>query len=113
MSESLDFDATRNRTFSGKVMMQSKIVNVTERTTDWNSVNWKSANRVVRRLRQRIFNATKDGDTKRVRNLQKLLIETGVPQGGIISPLLANIALHDKNTIKFLVLRVAWIVTLI
>ncbi|WP_051035598.1 group II intron reverse transcriptase/maturase [Fischerella muscicola] len=57
-------------------MMQSTIVNVTERTTDWNSVNWKSANRVVRRLRQRIFKATKDGDLTRVRNLQKLLMRS-------------------------------------
>ncbi len=57
-------------------MMQSSIVNVTERTTDWNSVNWKDANRVVRRLRQRIFKATKDGDLKRVRSLQKLLMHS-------------------------------------
>lgn len=56
--------------------MQSAIVNVTERTTDWRSVNWKNANRVVRRLRQRIFKATKDGDLKRVRNLQKLLMRS-------------------------------------
>lgn len=57
-------------------MMQSQIVNVTERATDWNRVNWKNANRVVRRLRQRIFKATKDGNLKRVRNLQKLLMRS-------------------------------------
>jgi RNA-directed DNA polymerase len=57
-------------------MMQSQIVNVTKRTTDWNSVKWKSANRVVRRLRQRIFKATRDGNLKRVRNLQKLLLRS-------------------------------------
>lgn len=57
-------------------MVQSTIVNVTERTTDWNSIDWKNANRVVRRLRQRIFKATKDGDLKRVRNLQKLLMRS-------------------------------------
>lgn len=56
--------------------MQSPIANVTERTTDWRSVNWKNANRVVRRLRQRIFKATKDGDLKRVRSLQKLLMRS-------------------------------------
>jgi RNA-directed DNA polymerase len=55
-------------------MVQSSIVNVTDRTTDWNSINWKNAYRVVRRLRQRIFKATKDGNFKRVRNLQKLLM---------------------------------------
>ena len=57
-------------------MVQSKVVNVTERTTDWNSVNWKNANRVVRRLRQRIFKATRDGNLKRVRSLQKLLMRS-------------------------------------
>lgn len=56
--------------------MQSGIVNVTKRTTDWNSIDWKNANRVVRRLRQRIFKATRDGDLKRVRNLQKLLMRS-------------------------------------
>ncbi len=56
--------------------MQSTIVNVTKRATDWNGVNWKSANHVVRRLRQRIFKATKDRDLKKVRNLQKLLLRS-------------------------------------
>ncbi|WP_257797961.1 reverse transcriptase N-terminal domain-containing protein [Nostoc edaphicum] len=51
-------------------------MNVTQRTTDWNSVNWKNAFRVVRRLRQRIFKATKDGSRKKVRNLQKLLMRS-------------------------------------
>ena len=57
-------------------MVQSKIVNVSKRTTNWNSVNWKNANRVVRRLRQRIFKATRDCNWKRVRNLQKLLMRS-------------------------------------
>lgn len=56
--------------------MQSLIVNVTVRTTSWNSVNWKNANKVVRRLRQRIFKATKGGNLKLVRNLQKLLMRS-------------------------------------
>ncbi|AUT00207.1 group II intron reverse transcriptase/maturase [Nostoc sp. CENA543] len=57
-------------------MVQSTIVNVTDRTTDWNSIKWKNAYRVVRRLRQRIFKATKDGNFKGVRNLQKLLMRS-------------------------------------
>jgi RNA-directed DNA polymerase len=56
--------------------MQSKIVNVTERTTDWNAVTWKTVNHVVRRLRQRIFKATKEGSIKKVRSLQKLLMRS-------------------------------------
>jgi RNA-directed DNA polymerase len=52
------------------------VVNVTERTTNWNGVNWKNANRVVRRLRQRIYKATKGGNLKLVRNLQRLLMRS-------------------------------------
>jgi RNA-directed DNA polymerase len=53
--------------------MQSN-ANVTERTTEWRNVNWRKANSVVRNLRQRIFRATKQGNLKKVRSLQKLLM---------------------------------------
>lgn len=53
--------------------MQS-IANVTERTTDWNSIIWRQANRIVKKLRQRIFRATQEGKWKKVRSLQKLLL---------------------------------------
>lgn len=56
--------------------MQSRIVNVTERTTLWNSVRWKNAGKVVRRLRQRIFKATRGGSRRLVGNLQKLLMRS-------------------------------------
>lgn len=49
-------------------------VNVTERTTDWNSINWRKANKVVKNLRQRIFRATRENNWKKVRSLQKLLM---------------------------------------
>lgn len=49
-------------------------VNVTQRTTDWNNVHWRKANKVVRRLRQRIFRATRDGKLKLIRSLQRLLL---------------------------------------
>ena len=42
--------------------------------TDWNSVDWRKANRIVRNLRQRIFRAVTEGDYKRVRSLQKLML---------------------------------------
>jgi RNA-directed DNA polymerase len=54
--------------------MQSSIANVTERTTEWQKVNWRKANSVVRNLRLRIFRATKQGNLKKVRSLQKLLM---------------------------------------
>ncbi len=48
--------------------------NVNYRTTDWNTINWKKVNRVVRNLRQRIFKAAAQGDLKRVRSLQRLML---------------------------------------
>ncbi|OUL34467.1 group II intron reverse transcriptase/maturase [Nostoc sp. T09] len=57
-------------------MQSFEIVNVTQRTTEWNCVNWRKANKVVRRLRQRIFKATKEGKLKLVRNLQRLLMRS-------------------------------------
>jgi RNA-directed DNA polymerase len=50
--------------------------NVTKRQTDWNSVNWRKANRIVRNLRQRIFRASAEGDLKKVRSLQKLMLRS-------------------------------------
>ncbi|MYU25179.1 group II intron reverse transcriptase/maturase [Streptomyces sp. SID8352] len=42
----------------------------------WHSTDWSRAERHVRRLRQRIFKATQEGDLKRVRNLQKLMLKS-------------------------------------
>lgn len=50
--------------------------NVTERTTDWHNVNWRKSNRIVRGLRRRIFKATQDGNWRKVRNLQKLMLRS-------------------------------------
>ncbi|MFD7092905.1 reverse transcriptase N-terminal domain-containing protein, partial [Streptomyces sp. NPDC059896] len=41
---------------------------------DWNWIAWRSAEREVERLRQRIFKATQEGDWPKVRNLQKLML---------------------------------------
>ena len=49
-------------------------VNGTKGQTDWNCVNWRKANRVVRNLRQRIFRAKTEGNLKKVRSLQKLML---------------------------------------
>ena len=43
---------------------------------DWDAVDWRFHQEQVRRLRQRIFKATRDGDLKRVRNLQKLMLRS-------------------------------------
>src|SRR5438552_5248254 len=43
---------------------------------DWDAVHWRQAEDDVRRLRQRIFTASKAGDLKKVRNLQKLMLRS-------------------------------------
>lgn len=55
--------------------MQSN-ANVTERTCVWNDVDWRKAHTAVRNLRQRIFRAVKEGNLKKVRNLQKLMMRS-------------------------------------
>src|SRR5437764_4465845 len=52
------------------------IANGTERHTEWATVNWRQADRAVRNLRQRIFRATQEGDLKKVRSLQKLMLRS-------------------------------------
>ena len=42
----------------------------------WDAVDWRSVEDDVRRLRQRIFTASKAEDIKRVRNLQKLMLRS-------------------------------------
>jgi RNA-directed DNA polymerase len=47
-----------------------------DETTDWASIDWRTVEDDVRRLRQRIFTASQAGDHKRVRNLQKLMLRS-------------------------------------
>ena len=49
---------------------------------DWDAVDWRQVEGDVRRLRQRIFTASKAGDLKKVRNLQKLT----APRGALSYP---------------------------
>src|SRR5580692_7127230 len=43
---------------------------------DWDAVDWRQVEDDVRRLRQRIFTASKAEDLKKVRNLQKLMLRS-------------------------------------
>jgi RNA-directed DNA polymerase len=43
---------------------------------DWDAVDWRAAEDEVRRLRQRIFAATRAGDLEKVRGLQKLMLRS-------------------------------------
>ena len=55
----------------------SVVVNGPEDVTlAWRQVDWRTAERNVRRLRQRIFTASQAGDLSRVRNLQKLMLRS-------------------------------------
>jgi hypothetical protein len=42
----------------------------------WLSIDWQRVEGDVRRLRQRIFTASREGDLKKVRNLQKLMLRS-------------------------------------
>ena len=42
----------------------------------WGAVDWRACEERVRRLRQRIFTASRAGDLKRVRSLQKLMLRS-------------------------------------
>ena len=53
---------------------------------DWDSVDWSRAGDDVRRLRQRIFTASKAGDLKKVRSLQGLT----APRGALLYPRLSR-----------------------
>ncbi len=57
-------------------MQAATAVTGTERRTDWNTVNWRRANKHVRNLRQRIFRATQAGDWNQVRSLQRLMLRS-------------------------------------
>ncbi len=50
--------------------------NVTERISDWHSINWYSVYRNIRNLRRRIFKATQENNWRKVRNLQKLMLRS-------------------------------------
>jgi RNA-directed DNA polymerase len=43
---------------------------------NWNQVNWKKVNKLVRNLRQRIFRARRLGDFCKLRSLQKLMLRS-------------------------------------
>jgi len=43
---------------------------------DWNSIDWASVTLFVRKLRQEIFRATREGDLKKVRTLQRIMLRS-------------------------------------
>src|SRR5260221_9550826 len=57
-------------------MREPLFANGTEKQTDWNTIKWRKANRTVRNMRLRIFRATQEGNQKKVRSLQKLMLKS-------------------------------------
>ena len=57
-------------------MQAAMPVTGTERHTDWNGVNWRTINKRVRNLRQRIFRATQAEEWAKVRDLQRLMLRS-------------------------------------
>ena len=57
-------------------MQGISLANGTEKPTDWKTIEWTRAYRTVRNLRQRIFRATQEGNLKKVRSLQKLMLKS-------------------------------------
>jgi RNA-directed DNA polymerase len=51
-------------------------VNGPEDVLEWDAINWRLHEQNVRRLRRRIFKATRDGDWPRVRSLQKMMLRS-------------------------------------
>src|SRR5260370_16421917 len=47
-----------------------------EGQTNWDAIDWRSINRHVRNLRQRIFRATQEGDWDKVQSLQRLMLRS-------------------------------------
>jgi RNA-directed DNA polymerase len=41
---------------------------------DWQAIDWKPVYRTIKNLRQRIFRASREGDLKKVRSLQRLML---------------------------------------
>jgi len=44
--------------------------------TEWHKINWKNANKYVKKLRQRIYRAERLGQRRKVRKLQRLMVRS-------------------------------------
>ncbi|EKD05782.1 MAG: group II intron reverse transcriptase/maturase [Limnospira sp. PMC 1291.21] len=51
-------------------------IGVKEQALEWADINWKSIKKNVRKLRQRIYRATQNGEWKKVKSLMKLMIRS-------------------------------------
>src|SRR5215210_2105528 len=57
--------------------MRNKIsANGLDGTTQWHAINWQKVFRMLKNLRGRIFRAAKEGNYKKLRSLQKLMLRS-------------------------------------
>ena len=73
----LDTMATRTGTAVSASANVAVVNGPEDDVADWYALDWRAAEDDVRRLRQRIFTASQAGDSKRVRNLQKVAAPRG------------------------------------
>ncbi len=57
----------------GKVQGQETVTSVRQQRA-WGDINWNQNRRIVRNLRQRIFRAEREGNHRKVRDLQRLML---------------------------------------
>ena len=60
----------------GKLDAEVLVSGPEDATLDWRQVDWRQVESQVRRLRQRIFAASKAEDPRRVRRLQRLMLRS-------------------------------------
>jgi RNA-directed DNA polymerase len=70
-------EATQGLQNQGKRSMRGESrVNTAKDDLNWHDVDWRRAEKAVRNLRRRIFRASREGDMRRVRNLQRLMLKS-------------------------------------
>jgi len=57
-------------------MQRETAANGTRTPTPWNDINWCRNRKLVRNLRQRIYRASRQGDRKKLRSLQRLMLRS-------------------------------------
>ena len=57
-------------------MQRETAVNRAKTPASWNDINWCRNRKLVRNLRQRIYRASRNGDHKKLRSLQRLMLKS-------------------------------------
>ena len=57
-------------------MQRETVVNRAKTPASWNDINWCRNRKLVRNLRQRIYRASRQGDHKKLRSLQRLMLKS-------------------------------------